>query len=132
MIIKALVADFISSKILCFQHILMNTFRRMRLNYENYSLRRILFQTLKQHSDSLRKKCTYSDLFWSVFSSIRSKYGEIRSISPYSVRMRENTDQKNSEYGHFSRSEILNNMNERKQIFNNKIDTIKTHRKINQ
>ena len=27
------------------------------------------------------------------------------SYSPYSVRMRENTDQKNSEYGHFSRSE---------------------------
>ena len=26
-------------------------------------------------------------------------------ISPYSVRMRENTDQNNSEYGHFLRSE---------------------------
>ena len=26
-------------------------------------------------------------------------------ISPYSVQMRENTDQKNSEYGHFSRSD---------------------------
>ena len=33
-------------------------------------------------------------IFWSVFSRIRTKYGEIRSISPYSVRMRENTDQK--------------------------------------
>ena len=35
--------------------------------------------------------------FWSVFSRIRTEYGEIRSIrsiSPYSVRMRENTDQK--------------------------------------
>ena len=28
-------------------------------------------------------------------------------ISPYSVRIRENTNQKNSEYGHFSRSENL-------------------------
>ena len=28
----------------------------------------------------------------------------VRSISPYSVRMRENTDQSNTEYGHFSRS----------------------------
>ena len=27
--------------------------------------------------------------------------GKIQSISPYSVRMQENTDQKNSEYGHF-------------------------------
>ena len=26
--------------------------------------------------------------------------------SPYSVRMRENTDQNNSEYGHFPRSDI--------------------------
>ena len=70
----------------------------------------------------MRRKCPYEELFWSVFSHIRrekcsylkffrsllyrilTEYGEIRSISPYSVRMRENTDQKNSEYGHFSRS----------------------------
>ena len=32
--------------------------------------------------------------FWSVFPRIRTEYGEIRSISPYSVRMRENTEQK--------------------------------------
>ena len=30
--------------------------------------------------------------------------GVILSISPYSVQMRENTDQNNSEYGHFLRS----------------------------
>ena len=30
--------------------------------------------------------------------------GEIQSISPYSVQMQENTNQKKSEYGHFSRS----------------------------
>ena len=29
-------------------------------------------------------------------------YPALLRISPYSVRMRENTDQKNSEYGHFS------------------------------
>ena len=51
-----------------------------------------------------RKKCPYSELFWSVFSSIRTECGEIWSISPYSVQMRENTDENNSEYGHFSRS----------------------------
>ena len=33
-------------------------------------------------------------VFWSVFSRIRTEYGEIRSISP--VRIRENTDLKNS------------------------------------
>ena len=38
---------------------------------------------------SLRKKCLYSEFFWSVFSRIRTEHGEIRSISPYSVQMRE-------------------------------------------
>ena len=53
---------------------------------------------------TLREKCPHSGFFWSVFSCLRTEYGEMRSISPYSVRIRENTDQKNSEYGHFSRS----------------------------
>ena len=38
--------------------------------------------------------------FWSVFFHIRTEY----CISPYSVQMRENTDQKNSVFGYFSRS----------------------------
>ena len=50
---------------------------------------------------SLREKCPYSELFWSAFSRIRTEYGEILRISPYSVRMRENMDQNKSEYGHF-------------------------------
>ena len=53
---------------------------------------------------SLRKKCPYSELFWSAFSSIWTEYGEIQNISPYSVRMWENKDQNNSKYGHFLRS----------------------------
>ena len=53
---------------------------------------------------TLRKRRPYSELFWSVFSRIRTEYGEIRSISPYSVRMRENVDQNNSEYWHLLRS----------------------------
>ena len=52
----------------------------------------------------LRKRCPHSELFWSVFSRIRTDYGEIRNITAYSVRIRENTEQNNSEYGHFSRS----------------------------
>ena len=51
-------------------------------------------------------KCPNSEFFWSVFSRIRTEYGEIR-ISPYSVRLRENADLSNSEYGHFSRSDPL-------------------------
>ena len=46
----------------------------------------------------------HSAFFRSVFSRIRTEHGEIPLISPYSIRMRENTDQKNSEYGHFLRS----------------------------
>ena len=55
--------------------------------------------------DALRKKCPYSELFWSAFSGIRTEYGEILSISPYSVRMREKAGQNNTEYGHFSGSD---------------------------
>ena len=48
--------------------------------------------------DRLRKKCPYSTLFWYAFSRIRTEYGV---QSKYSVQMRENSDQNNSEYGHF-------------------------------
>ena len=49
--------------------------------------------------DNLKKKhCVKSVqiriFFWSVFSRIRTEYGEILRISPYSVRMWKNTDQK--------------------------------------
>ena len=57
------------------------------------SLLRVAFQILKKIT--LRKKCPYSKLLWSVFSRIRTEYGEIRNITPYSVRIRENADQNN-------------------------------------
>ena len=41
--------------------------------------------------------CPYSEFLWSAFS-------RMRSVSLYSAQMRENTYQKNSENGHFSRS----------------------------
>ena len=53
-------------------------------------------------SFSLHKKCPYLELFCSAFSRTRTEYGEIRSISPYSVRVRENAEQNNVEYEHFS------------------------------
>ena len=45
---------------------------------------------------------SYSEFFWSVFSRIRTECGDLLCKFPYSVLMRENTDQKNSEYGHFT------------------------------
>ena len=53
---------------------------------------------------SLGETFPYSKSFWSVFSPIWTEYGEILHISPYSVRMRENTDHRNFEYGHTLRS----------------------------
>ena len=52
----------------------------------------------------LYEKCPYLEFFWSVFSRIWTEYGEIESTSQLLVQMWENTDQKNSEYGHFSSS----------------------------
>ena len=46
-------------------------------------------------SITLHKKFSYCELFWSVFSRIQTEY---------SARVREDIDQNNSEYGHFSRS----------------------------
>ena len=36
----------------------------------------------------LHEKRLYSEFLWSLFSDIRTEYGEILHISPYSVRMR--------------------------------------------
>ena len=49
--------------------------------------------------------CPHSELFWSAFSRIQTEYGEIRSIPPYSPRIRENAAQNNSKYGAFLRTE---------------------------
>ena len=66
-----------------------------------HNLKQIIWRRIYM---ALREKCLYSELFWSAFSRIWTEYGEMRSISPYSVRMPENADQSNSEYGHFLRS----------------------------
>ena len=43
-------------------------------------------------------------VFWSAFYYIWTDYGDLICKSPYSVQVRENMDQKNSVFGHFSRS----------------------------
>ena len=63
-----------------------------------------LFKDILPNS-TLREKCSYSEFFWPAYSYIRTEYGEINFISLHSDRMRGNTDQKNSEHGHFSRSD---------------------------
>ena len=44
---------------------------------------------------------------WFIFSRIRTECGDLHSKSPYSVQMRENTDQKNLAFGHCSGSGYL-------------------------
>ena len=50
-----------------------------------------LFSLVNQHCV---KSVQIRSFFWSVFSHIRTEYGETRIISPHSARMPENTDQK--------------------------------------
>ena len=59
------------------------------------------YQKLKQ-----LERYPYPALLWSVISCLPTEYGKIIRISPHSVQMQENTDQNNSEYGHFLRSNI--------------------------
>ena len=61
-------------------------------------------------SSHCMKSVQIRSFFWSAFSRIRTEYGEILRISPYSARMRENTDQKNSVFGHFSRNGKLHHL----------------------
>ena len=65
---------------------------------------------------TLREKYPYSEFLWSVFYGILTEYGETLRISPYSVRMRKNKDQKNFEYGHFSRSAGVRHDNLRQEM----------------
>ena len=77
--------EFVAFKILMYKILLsICTFNFLRL-----------IHVLKKLT--LREKCPYLEIFSSVFSSIRTEYRAIRSNSPYSDRMRENMDQKNSE-----------------------------------
>ena len=77
--------------------------------YNNMWQQKLAWQTcdpliLCLHYLTLLENCPNSKFCCSAFSCIQTEYGEIFHISPYSVQMREYTDQKNSEYGHFSRS----------------------------
>ena len=65
-------------------------------------LQKITFCLVRNHCVKSVRIRSYSDPHFTAFRlNTETEYGEKRSISPYSVRMRENTDQNNSEYGHF-------------------------------
>ena len=62
----------------------------------------VLFSRRMSEKVTLLVKRPYLEFFQSVFS--QSEYEEMQSIFLYLVGMRENKDQKNSEYEHFARS----------------------------
>ena len=66
-----------------------------------YKILNFVFQFIKKNETALwvYGLCPYSELFWSVFSHIRTEY---------SFQMREYTEQNNSEYGRFLRSDPIN------------------------
>ena len=61
-----------------------------------YILDHEMTNAIKAKKFTLRKRCPYSEFLWSELYS--------QSKPPYSIRMRENTDQRNSKHGNFSRS----------------------------
>ena len=63
----------------CLNHDILIGRYSVHCNDKNYLLVIILHQASKA---ALRKKCPYSELFWSVFFRIRTEYGEIIRISP--------------------------------------------------
>ena len=50
--------------------------------------------SIAQWSSHCEKSVQIRSYFWSVFSCIRTEYGDLRSKSPYSVRIQGNTGQK--------------------------------------
>ena len=72
-------------------HLLHNTSEQLLLCVYHVQLK--VLATLLLYNAAW--KVSYSEFFWSVFSHIWTEYEEIRSISPYSVWMREITYQKN-------------------------------------
>ena len=62
----------------------------LKVEFETISFNLVLTISLRSHCV---KSFQTRSFFWSVFSPIWTEYGDLRSKSPYSVQIRENTDQ---------------------------------------
>ena len=86
------------------------SFMRVLTLYKKWSFTwRISSVNLTKSAVFYVKNFQIRNFFWYLISRIRTEYGDLHSISPYSVRAREDKDQKNSVY---SRSEYLSVCNE--------------------
>ena len=85
-------------------YILEKKNRKIRLDsFKIYAT--VVMKYFVKITQTLQEKFSYLEFFESVFSHVRTEYGEILRTFPCSVQIRENTDQKNSKYGHFTRRE---------------------------
>ena len=66
-----------------------------------------MFDRVLNTPPTLREKCRIRSFPGLYFPAFGLNIFRILCVSPYSVRMRENADKKNSEYGHFSLSATL-------------------------
>ena len=74
-------------------------------------LARLWCLILRSLTYSLRKRCPYSELFWSPFFTHLTAFGlntpYLSVFTPNAARCWKNADQKNSKYGHLLRSELV-------------------------
>ena len=73
--------------------------------YQDFKMENQFYQVLKsaliwrcRHTGHFVKSVRIWSFFWSLFSHIRTEYGEILRIPTYSVRFRENSVQKKTPY----------------------------------
>ena len=98
--------NYIKSISIGFSYYLVIVFIYANFNHCNLHLQ-------KPHCEKSVRIWSYSGPHFVAFGLNTEKY----SISPYSVRMRENTGQNNSEYGHFLRSTISRKLSKSTKIF---------------
>ena len=89
-----------------YQHVSQSTFWIFHFNRKSFGHEAWPINQ-ESHEQKTAPKVSVFRVFLGRISRIWTEYGEILRISPSSVRMGENTDQKNSEYGHILRSERM-------------------------
>ena len=70
------------------------------LKFYYYSANYLHSANCQTFTNTLREKCPDTEFFWSVFSCIRTEYGDLGS------KYRKIRTRKNSLFGHFSRIDM--------------------------
>ena len=92
-------------RIVCKKNIYNGSQKSSRNIYSEFYQRKELPYGYHELLNTLWKVSLFGVFLVRIFPHLDWIRGDARRISPYSVRMRENTGQKNSKYRHFSRTE---------------------------